>query len=92
MNNMLKEISKWSLFLFITLVLSCVGVEKKSLSDQRLNPSEGITDTGEALQYAYQNYAFACLAILNENYRDAVWRIATRPPARHTRTARSSMR
>jgi tetratricopeptide (TPR) repeat protein len=71
MSNILKEMSKWSLFLFITLVLSCVGVEKKSLSDQRLNPSQGVTNPRDALEYAYQNYAFACLAILNENYRDA---------------------
>jgi len=71
MNKELKKIPIWSLFFLIVLGLSCVQAEKRFSSEQGPLPSEEINSRRDPIQYAYQNYAFACIAIANGNYEEA---------------------
>jgi len=71
MNKEFKKISIWSLFFLIVLALSCMGGEKKFLSNQSPVLLGETSDKGDLLQLAYQHYAFACMAIGNGDYEEA---------------------
>lgn len=71
MNKEFKKISIWSLFFLILLVLSCGGVEKKVPLKENSVLSGEIKSEKDSIQYAYQNYAFACIAMENGNYEEA---------------------
>lgn len=69
MSKKLRAISFWLLLFLVTPVLSCVAVERGFSQNQAINPSGGVARPGDdALQYAYQNYALACMAILDGDY------------------------
>jgi len=69
MNKKLKAISFWSLLFFVTPVLSCVKAEGDYFQSEAMNLSGGIArQEDDALRYAYQSYALACIAILNGDY------------------------
>ena len=71
MNKAIKKISIWSLFFLIVLALSCVGIEEKFPSKQDPIISGEIASKKDLIQYAYQDYAFASIAIENGNFKDA---------------------
>jgi len=71
MNKELKKISIWSWFFLIVLGLSCVQAEKKLPAEQGTLLSGETNSKRDPIQYAYQNYALACIAIANGNYREA---------------------
>jgi predicted Zn-dependent protease len=71
MNKAIKKISIWSLFFLIVLALSCVGIEEKFPSKQDSIISGEIASKKDLIQYAYQDYAFASIAIENGNFKDA---------------------
>jgi len=71
MNKEFKKISIWSLFFLIVLALSCMGGEKKFLSNQSPVLLGETKNKRDLLQLAYQHYAFACMAIGNGDYEEA---------------------
>lgn len=69
MSKKLRAISFWLLLFLVTPVLSCVAVEPDFSQNQAINQSGGVARPGDdALRYAYQSYARACLAILDGDY------------------------
>jgi tetratricopeptide (TPR) repeat protein len=69
MNKKLKAICFWSLFFFVTPLLSCVEVERDYFQSQALNLSGGTArQEDDAFRYAYQSYALACIAIMDGDY------------------------
>ena len=71
MNRTIKKISIVSLCVLMALALSCVGVEDKFPLKQDTIISREISDKKDFSHHAYQNYAFACMAITNGDYEDA---------------------
>ena len=71
MNKAIKELSILSLSLLIALALSCVGVEEKFHIKQGPIIAKDVSDKKDFPHHAYQNYAFACIAITNGDYEDA---------------------
>jgi tetratricopeptide (TPR) repeat protein len=70
MTRKLKAISTWLLLFPLAPVLSCVAVEWDCSQNQVMKQSGGLAHQGDdALQYAYQSYALACMAILNGDYQ-----------------------
>jgi len=58
-------------FFLITALLSCAAVERNTAQNQSAGFSEEIVhQDDDALQAAYQSYAFACIAILNGDYEE----------------------
>jgi len=55
----------------MALALSCVGVEEKFPLKQDIIISRESSNKKDFSHYAYQNYAFACIAITNGDYEDA---------------------
>jgi tetratricopeptide (TPR) repeat protein len=69
MTKKLKAISFWLLLFLVAPVLSCVAVERDSVQSPAMDLRGGIArQEDDALRYAYQSYALACLAILNGDY------------------------
>ena len=72
MSKKQRAISCWLVLFLVTPVLSCVAVERDFPQNQAIGPSGGLARPGDdALQYAYQSYALACLAILDGDYGQA---------------------
>jgi tetratricopeptide (TPR) repeat protein len=70
MSKNLKAHLSWLLLVCLTPVVSCAAVEWNCSQSQAVNQSGGTDRHGDdALQYAYQSYALACMAILNGDYQ-----------------------
>ena len=71
MNKGFKKISIWLVFFLIVLAISCTGGDKRLPSNQGPILSGETDSNRDLIQFAYQNYAFACIAIANGNYEEA---------------------
>jgi tetratricopeptide (TPR) repeat protein len=71
MNKGFKKISIWLVFFLIVLAISCMGGDKRLPSNQGPILSGETNNNRDLIQFAYQNYAFACIAIANGNYEEA---------------------
>jgi tetratricopeptide (TPR) repeat protein len=69
MNKTVGIVSIWFLLFFVAFALSCGSMERRLPSEQ--GAIEKAEMKGDSFQHAYENYAFACLAIINGNYQDA---------------------
>ncbi|UCH00895.1 MAG: tetratricopeptide repeat protein [Deltaproteobacteria bacterium] len=71
MNKGFKKISIWLVFFLIVLAISCMGGDKRLPSNQGPILSGETNNNRDLIQFAYQNYAFACIAIANGDYEEA---------------------
>ena len=73
MNRIVGIVSIWFLLFFIAFALSCggIGIKKRLPSQQGAIEKAEMKGERDSIQGAYENYAFASLATINGNYRDA---------------------
>jgi len=71
MDKELNKIPIWALSFLIVLGLSCMKAEKRYPPQQSPALSGETSSERDPIQYAYQNYAFACIAITNGNHEEA---------------------